>query len=268
MSESSSRKNKLHWSVWALILPIWTYGSFWLAQFVVIGIQELLLQLNVPLGSINQVLYTTIVSAIIYAFAVLIVAGLPWLVWRRRTTRLEVGASDVPAWLDLFISVPAYIVYMICSAIAVLLVINFLPGVDLSQAQKLPFSQTMLAERWQYLMVFLTLVVFTPLAEELLFRGYLYGKLRKTAPVWVAVIVASLAFGAAHLWAGPGNPLQWAVAIDTSVLGVILALLREYTGAVWAGVYVHAIKNGLAFYLLFVNPQIIDQLKSAILPFL
>ena len=84
----------------------------------------------------------------------------------------------------------------------------------------------------------------------------------------MAIIVTSLAFGAAHLWGGPGSPLQWAVAIDTMVLGVILALLREYTGAVWASVLVHALKNGIAFYLLFMNPQLIDQLRAAILPFL
>ena len=111
-------------------------------------------------------------------------------------------------------------------------------------------------------------MIIAPLAEELLFRGYLYGKIRKLAPIWVAVLVSSLAFGVAHLWSGPDTPLQWAVMIDTFVLGIMLSLLREYTGAVWASVLVHAIKNGLAFYLLFMNPQLIDQLKAAMLPLL
>jgi membrane protease YdiL (CAAX protease family) len=111
------------------------------------------------------------------------------------------------------------------------------------------------------------MVLLAPLAEELLFRGYLYGKLRKTAPVWLSVLVASVAFGLAHLWVGSG-PLQWAVAIDTFVLSLMLCALREYTGAVWAGVLLHAIKNGLAFYLLFVNPSVVDQIKAALLPLL
>lgn len=268
MSENSSKNLKIHWLAWLLILPVWTYAAFWLAQFVVVGIQELLIALGAPLASINQVLYTTIVSVIIYIIAVLIVVFVPWFIFRRRTSRVELGAPDLPAWLDLALTVPAYIVYMICTAIVMMLAVSLIPGIDLNQAQELPFSQTMLTERWQYALVFFTLVILAPLAEELLFRGYLYGKLRKTAPIWVAIIVTSLAFGAAHLWGGPGSPLQWAVAIDTMVLGVILALLREYTGAVWASVLVHALKNGIAFYLLFMNPQLIDQLRAAILPFL
>jgi membrane protease YdiL (CAAX protease family) len=59
--------------------------------------------------------------------------------------------------------------------------------------------------------------------------------------------------------------LQWAVALDTMVLSLMLCTLREYTGAIWAGVLVHAIKNGLAFYLLFINPNVIDQLQAGML---
>ena len=126
-------------------------------------------------------------------------------------------------------------------------------GVDFKQAQQLPFDTTTLYSQAQYAMIFFTLVVLAPLAEELLFRGYLYTKLRKINSVKVSVIITSLTFGLAHLAIGSEN-LQWNVVLDTFVLSIFSCLLREYTGAVWDSVVLHAIKNSLAFYLLFINP--------------
>jgi len=264
--ERASKSSRKAW-LWVLILPVWTFGAFWLAQLVFMAFQYVLLWLKVPLDSINQVLFTTVASAIVYILAVLIVAGLPYLVWKRKTSSKDLGVPDLPTWMDYLIPVPTYIVYMICSAIFMLIMIKIFPGIDIHQAQELPFTSYMLGSRWHYLLAFLTLVVMAPVAEELLFRGYLHGKLRKIAPVWVAVLVTALTFGLAHLWAG-GESLQWAVAIDTFVVGVFLSILRDYTGAIWAGMVLHAIKNGLAFYLLFVNPDLVDQIRAAILPML
>lgn len=264
MSVSSFNKKYL----WLIILPVWTYAAFWLAQFVILALQYLLVWLGVPLAGINTIVFTAVISALAYTVALLIVIGVPYHLWRKKTTAKDLGANDWPAWMDILLSPLAFVVYIIASGIFMAIVTSLLPAIDLNQAQQLPFTQNMLGASWHYVLAFLTLVIIAPLAEELLFRGYLYGKLRKTMPIWISVLVTSLAFGAAHLWGGPGSPLQWAVMVDTFVLSIMLCYLREYTGAVWASVLVHSIKNGLAFYLLFVNPQIIDQLQAAILPLL
>lgn len=266
MSVSSSKSKRKY--LWLLVLPVWTYAAFIAAQFLVAIVHELLTTVGVPLASINQVVYTTVIAAISYIVALIIVIGVPYVIWRRGTTTKELGANDWPSWMDVLLSPLAFVVYIIASGLVMAAMTSLFPVIDLTQPQQLPFSQSMLGTSWHYALAFLTLVIIAPLAEELLFRGYLYGKIRKLAPIWVAVLVSSLAFGVAHLWSGPDTPLQWAVMIDTFVLGIMLSLLREYTGAVWASVLVHAIKNGLAFYLLFMNPQLIDQLKAAILPLL
>lgn len=253
-----------HKYLWLVILPLWTYGAFMLAQVLVGLVQELLLMLNVPLASINQAVYATVASVIVYVVSLVIVIGVPLAIWRRKTTIKEIGVHDWPSWMDIALSVPAFIVYIICSGLFMAILTSLLPGIDLQQAQELPFSQSMLGGSWQYVLAFMTMVVLAPLAEEMLFRGYLYGKLRKTAPIWVSILVASLAFGLAHLWVG-GTALQWAVTIDTFVLSLMLCSLREYTGAIWAGVLLHAIKNGLAFYLLFVNPNVVNQIQAALM---
>ena len=266
-SKNENRTKKLAIPTWAwlIILPVWTYGVFVLVQFILAWIAEGLIAVGVPLASMNQVTFVTIISVLAYGLAVFFVVWLPYKLWGKRTTRKELGVPDLPTWMDIFLSVPAYIVYMIVSSIVMMIAVRTIPGLDVTQAQELPFSQTMLATQWQITLAFVVMVVLAPFAEELLFRGYLYGKLRRFAPAIGAILVTSLAFGAAHLWTGGSGPLQWAVALDTMVLSLMLCTLREYTGAIWAGVLVHAIKNGLAFYLLFINPNVIDQLQAGML---
>ncbi len=100
-------------------------------------------------------------------------------------------------------------------------------------------------------LVFLSLVVVAPLAEEILFRGYLYTRLRRAFSVIGAALLVSVLFAAVHLQFETGKPLLWAAALDTFVLSLVLVYLREKTGNIWAGVGVHALKNLVAFTVLF-----------------
>lgn len=247
-----------------LVLPVWVFAGFWSAQLLVAGVVSLLVAVGVKFDILSQAVFSTVVAVIVYALAILIVVGVPWVLWRRKTSSQELGVNDWPSWLDIGLSLPAIAVYFILSGSLMYLATNFL-AVDATQSQQLPFDRNLVYGQAQLLLIFFTLVVLAPLAEELLFRGYLYGKLRKISPFIVTALITSLVFGVAHLWAGPGSPLQWAVTIDTFALSLMLCLLREYTGAIWAGVFVHMIKNGLAFYLLFVNPGILDQLTAGII---
>lgn len=262
--QTSQRNGRWRW--WVLV-PLWTYAAFLLAELVVFLAVQALVWLGLPLLTVNQVLLTTVASVTVYLVAMLLVTVLPWLLWRRRTTRRQLGVASGVAWWDVALTPLAYVAYLIGTALVMAGLISLFPQlVDLKQPQQLPFSQSMLAAHWQYVLAFVTLVVLAPAAEEVLFRGYLYGTLRRTAPVWLAVVLTSLTFGLAHLWAGPDTPLQWAVAIDTALLSIVLCLTREYTGAIWTPVFIHMIKNGLAFYLLFVNPTILQHVTAGFIP--
>lgn len=251
------------WWIWIIVFPIWTYTSFLLAQAVVVGTMRLLSVLNISLNFSNEALAVTVLTSIIFALAAGIVVAVPYWLFRDRTSLKDIGLPDTPRFMDIFLALLIFFVYLIVSGIIMAIVTGPL-GFKLETRQQLPFSSDMLLTQWQYWMAFVTLVVVAPLAEEVLFRGYLYGKLRKFAPIWVSVLAASVTFGLAHLWA-PDSPLQVMVAIDTFVLSLFLCLLREHTGAIWASFIVHAIKNGLAFYLLFVNPDIINEINTAIM---
>jgi membrane protease YdiL (CAAX protease family) len=136
------------------------------------------------------------------------------------------------------------------SSLLILAVSKIFPGFNISQVQNTGFSK--LTQHYEFVLAFITLVLIAPFAEELLFRGYLFGKLRKYIPIWTAVVVISMVFGAFHG--------AWNLAIDTFALSVILCLLRITTDSIWSSIMLHMLKNGIAFYILFIYPTFLSTL--------
>jgi len=234
----------------ATLLAIWTVVGFGAAQAVLFGIFFVLGSLGISFTTVNQTVLNTVISAVVYVLTLLIVIGLPWWLKKYKTTKQDMGLTRLPSWLDIGLAPAGFIIYFLASALVVYLVSVFLPAIDLQQAQATGFERANLTSYYEYWLVFVTLIIVAPIAEEVLFRGYLYGKLRKIIPVWAAVGIVSLLFGAVHG--------QWNVAIDVFVLSIVLCSLREVTGNIWAGVLLHMLKNGLAFYLLFINPSLLN----------
>ena len=260
MSENSSKKpttktdkvkSKLNWR--RLIgLPLWVLVSFGLAQVVFVAIVLILQAVGVSLDAANPAVVGAVSAAGVYMLMLVIAVGVPWWLRGRVTNRRELGLQRLPGWLDIGLAPATFVVYILTSGLLVLLTTYLLPGFDPVQAQEIGFED--LTHRYELILAFVTLVIAAPVAEEILFRGYLYGKLRRTTPIWLTGLVVSVLFAALHL-PGTGGP-QWNVAIDVFVLSVFLCGLREVTGSIWAGILLHAIKNGLAFYILFINPSI------------
>lgn len=97
--------------------------------------------------------------------------------------------------------------------------------------------------------VFVALIVpavclLAPLAEELLFRGALFGWLRGRVPAWAAIPVTAALFAAAHL-----TPTLFPVQF---VFGLALAWVRERTGSTFNTFIMHACQNTLAVVVAYV----------------
>jgi membrane protease YdiL (CAAX protease family) len=84
-------------------------------------------------------------------------------------------------------------------------------------------------------------VAVVPPAEELFFRGLLYGWLRRRLGCAPAVVVDALLFGAAH-----GQP---ALLLPLAAVGAGLCLLYERTRTLWAPTLAHAALNALSVAL-------------------
>jgi len=231
-----------------LILPVWVLVGFYAAQAIVVGLVSLLDALNVPLASMNVAVANATLAALIYVLTLAIVIGVPYLVNKQITSKSDIGLTRLPTWTDIFLTPAALVAYFILSTIFIMLATNVLPGFDINQVQDTGFGHV--SVRYEYILAFITLVIIAPIAEEILFRGYLYGKLKKFVPVWIAIIVTSLSFGFIH---GALN-----LAVDTFALSIVLCLLRESTGSIWASILLHMAKNGIAFYLLFINPSLLS----------
>ena len=226
----------------------WVFLGFMLAQALVLATIWGLGQLGVSFAIINETVFNAAGSAVIYALSIILIIGAPWLIKKRKTSRQEVGLNVLPRWIDFLWTPAGMIIYLILTSLVTALATYLLPFIDYNQAQETGYSQ--IATRPEYFLAFISLVIIAPIAEEVLFRGYLLAKLKKYAPVWLAVLLTSLLFGIVHF--------QWNVGIDVFVLSLVLCFLRLVSGSLWPSIMLHMLKNGIAFYFLFVNPALLN----------
>jgi membrane protease YdiL (CAAX protease family) len=85
-----------------------------------------------------------------------------------------------------------------------------------------------------------------PLSEELFFRGFMFGGLRRSMPWLGAAAISALIWGVFHFT----GPASWGVVVQLVIFGLVLGWLYEKTGSIWPGVVIHAVNNALAFSLL------------------
>lgn len=175
-----------------------------------------------------------------------------FVIWFLRLRGLNLRAIGLlkPRPRDLGFALIAMGVYLFVATIVTALVNNFAPFLDLDQKQELGFESINTAP--ELLLVFVSLVVVPPLVEELMTRGLLFTGLRQKVRFAWTVIITSIVFAIPHLQLGSGNPPLWNAALDTFILSLFLCYLRERTGSLWASIFMHAIKNGIAFTALFI----------------
>ena len=94
---------------------------------------------------------------------------------------------------------------------------------------------------WSFVAILALGGLVIPFAEELLFRGVLFGALRRYGPVLAGLVSATL-FGVAHVW----PPL----VLFAFVVGVVHAWMRERSGSIWPAVISHAVVNTLSIVMI------------------
>ena len=185
---------------------------------------------------------TALYSVISYALAVILIIFVPLaFVKKWKTSREEMGLNGLPTWTDLGLAPVGFVVAALAAA-GLAAVFSVFPWFDVSEAQDVGFSTFLTGG--ERALAFITLVVLAPILEELIFRGFLYGKLRARFSMPISIIVTSLVFAILHF--------QWNVGVNVFALSVVLCALREVTGTVYSGIIAHMIKNGVAFYLLYI----------------
>jgi len=83
--------------------------------------------------------------------------------------------------------------------------------------------------------VVLVACLIQPVAEEFLFRGYLYGALKRFTDRYFSAIVVSVVFAAVHMHVPALVPLF--------ILAIVLTIAYEMTGSLWVPVTIHVLFN-------------------------
>jgi membrane protease YdiL (CAAX protease family) len=85
-------------------------------------------------------------------------------------------------------------------------------------------------------------IVLAPIFEELMFRGFVFGSLRRWRGVWPAALITGIGFGAIHL------PFTSAVlCAPLALFGLGLCLLYARTLMLWPCIVAHSLNNAAAF---------------------
>ena len=164
-------------------------------------------------------------------------------------TRTELGLKGLPTWTDVGLAPVGYIVSTL-AAVGLSALFTLFPWYSSEEAQDLSYSTSI--EGGERVLAFLVLAVVVPFAEELIFRGWLYGKvrellsdkMRKWVAIAVSIVIVSLLFALLHG--------QWNVGLTVFAMSVVACILREMTGSIYAGIFMHMIRNALAFYVLYI----------------
>ena len=222
------------------------YGLAWLL-FWLLGRENL-----------SQPLWNAVYQALIYATTLMIIIGAPILLSRHKTAkngrkslktglislktdREELGLQGLPTWTDLGLAPVGLLVYFLGAA-ALVAVFKIFPWFNALETQDVGFNS--IYAPTDRIIAFIALVIIAPVAEEIIFRGWLYGKLRNRLKIIPAMLIVSVLFGVLHG--------QWNVGVNVFALSLVLCGLREITGTIYAGMIVHILKNALAFYLLYL----------------
>ena len=220
-------------------LPILAIITFYAAQFIV-GVPMLII-----LGSdtLKTPLIATIFSVLVYvlSFIFLLFTFKHIKPLKTPVTRNEFGLNNLVTFSDIGLALAGFFGYLAFSAILTALFSVF-SWFNLTETQPLLYS-TLISPSGKILAA-LALVVAGPILEEVIYRGLIYGKLRKNHSLITSILTVSILFGFLHR--------QWNVGVDVFALSVVACLMRETTGTIYAGIILHILKNAIAFYMLFI----------------
>lgn len=237
---------------------IWVVIAFYGVQLVISLLMYVLPEFSLqPMVSLE--LESFMMSSIIFASTIAVLIAVPALVLklpaRGRITGILGLRQGLPMWRDIGLAIAAYVACF-AAAIGLTIAVQLLfPSFNINQAQSLPFDQNQFYAGLSLVWIYLTLGVAAPIGEELIFRGYLFGRIRRFLPASITIVITAIIFSMLHVigFSDDGSfQAQWNVVVGILPLAIGLGILREYTGSVWASIILHSLQNTISFVLLFM----------------
>ncbi|MFZ2560567.1 MAG: CPBP family intramembrane glutamic endopeptidase [Candidatus Nanoperiomorbaceae bacterium] len=170
------------------------------------------------------------------------------------------GLARPPRWHDVGWTLYWWPLFYLILIGAMMAASALFGAATMRQTQTIAFTPT--ASGAELIIIGLALCVVTPIAEEILLRGFLLTKIRQCfgQPIvgtyqtwfgesrvgdWLSAVIVSIVFALAH---GQLN-----VGVMTFILSMVNAHLRKRTGAIYSGILLHAAVNFLAFGIRYLG---------------
>lgn len=249
--ESSFKKT------WNILLPFLVY-------FVVHDLAQVLLAIlmNVSLGMLSEgyrgymTLHVQTVNAVLNVLAIIIGVAAIWPMARTELREAkEAGSLVLPVPEDRIKKVWKYAILAVF-AVSLAMGTNILLLLAGFTGSSQTYSEV--AAR-QYGVAFpaglLIYGVFAPLAEEIVFRGLIYNRMKRYFPVAMSVIVCGILFGAYH-----GNLVQ---AVYGAILGIAITCCYEKYKDFAAPVLFHSLAN-LSVFTAGYHKQWMDAIATPV----
>ena len=225
-----------------LALPIWAAAIILFSQYLI----AYALYFLIGYERLSTPVWTTLANALVYSLSLFLIIFLPRKILKKSLpSREELGLKNLPTWIDIGLAIAGFIIYFVLATVLVQL-FSIFPFFDASEAQDVGFN--VLNSGLDRLVALVALVIVAPVFEEIIFRGWLYGKLRDKIPkrysLVLSILITSLTFALLHG--------QWNVGVNVFAMSIVLCALREITGTIYSGILLHILKNGIAFALLYI----------------
>jgi membrane protease YdiL (CAAX protease family) len=175
--------------------------------------------------------------------AAVVLAGLTLLLVRAGQRWRDVGLQALSAW-DLLRALAVLAACVAANLLLTLLIYLAAPGDTETHLQQLQGIAARLAGGVPMTVVAATMFL-VGVYEELSARGFLLARCRTAlGGIWAPVLLSSLLFGLGHLYQG------WIGVLQTTVIGVVLALYTVHWGTLWPAILAHAALNTLSIAAL------------------
>jgi len=95
-----------------------------------------------------------------------------------------------------------------------------------------------------------SVIILVPIAEEILFRGFLQNFFRRYLGIFASIILTSALFASLHYSIGQGFA-NWQIVISLFLVSLFLGYLYERQQTLWAPIALHVAINGISIAILF-----------------
>ena len=138
------------------------------------------------------------------------------------------------------------IVFTLCASTLIDILVSYIPVGSSPDYQEFKTTINSAPAAIQFFAVCIS----GPIMEETLFRGLIYRRLRDYCGFAWAAVISGVFFGAVH-----GNLVQ---GVYAAMFGIILALIYEHYGTIWASILAHITNNLSASFGSYVLQNLSD----------